>query len=85
MGYVGSVLTKFLSKNFPSYQLVGYDTGFFGHSLTGAEFIPEHGISTQYYGDVIDIKSSMLNKVDAVVHLAGVSNDSIGHEFEDVT
>lgn len=85
MGYVGSVLTKFLSKNFPNYELIGFDTGFFGHSLTGAEFIPEHGISKQYYGDVRDIQSSMLNKVDAIVHLAGVSNDPIGNEFEDVT
>ena len=39
----------------------------------------------QYFGDVRDIESEMLREVDAVVHLAGVSNDPIGHEFEDVT
>ena len=42
-------------------------------------------MSLQYIGDVRDIKPEMLNGVDAVLHLAGVSNDPIGHEFEDVT
>ncbi|MDC0393486.1 SDR family oxidoreductase [Candidatus Pelagibacter sp.] len=58
---------------------------FFGHSLTGAEFIPERKISVQYFGDIRDINKPMLDGVDAVVHLAGVSNDPIGNEFEEIT
>lgn len=85
MGYVGSVLNRVLVSTFPKIKIIGYDAGFFSHSLTGADFIPEQGISLQYFGDVRDIQPGMLNGVDAVVHLAGVSNDPIGHEFEDVT
>ena len=85
MGYVGSVLTEVLNKYIPDVKLVGYDSGFFGHSLTGAEFIPEQKISMQFLGDIRDIKPDMLDGVDAVVHLAGISNDPIGKEFEDVT
>jgi nucleoside-diphosphate-sugar epimerase len=85
MGYVGPVLNRVLMELFPKIEIVGFDAGFFGHSLTGADFTPEQGVSVQYFGDVRDIQPAMLNGVDAIVHLAGVSNDPIGHEFEDVT
>ena len=85
MGYVGSTLTRVLATTFPNIEIVGFDAGFFGHSLTGADVMPEQGLSLQYYGDVRDIRPVMLDGVDAVVHLAGVSNDPIGFEFEDVT
>ena len=71
--------------NFPKIEIMGFDAGFFGHSLTGADFTPEQGVSVQFFGDVRDIEPAMLTGVDAVVHLAGVSNDPIGVEFEDVT
>jgi len=85
MGYIGPVLNRVLTATFPKIEIVGFDAGFFGHSLTGADFTPEQGVSVQYFGDVRDIQPAMLNGVDAVVHLAGVSNDPIGVEFEDVT
>jgi len=85
MGYVGSTLTQYLKKTYPKIELIGYDTSFFGHLLTGTDFIPEKKITTQYFGDVRDISKSMLDGVDAIVHLAGVSNDPIGKEFEGVT
>lgn len=85
MGYIGSKLTQVLNKKNSNLELIGYDTSFFGHSLTGANFLPEQGVSLQYFGDVRDIKQSILSGVDSIVHLAGVSNDPIGKEFEDVT
>ena len=85
MGYIGPVLNRVLSATFPKIEIMGFDAGFFGHSLTGADFTPEQGVSVQFFGDVRDIEPAMLTGVDAVVHLAGVSNDPIGVEFEDVT
>ena len=85
MGYIGPVLNRVLTATFPKIEIVGFDAGFFGHSLTGADFTPEQSLSVQYFGDVRDIQPAMLSGVDAVVHLAGVSNDPIGVEFEDVT
>ena len=73
MGYVGSVLTQYLKKIYPKIQLIGYDTSFFGHSLTGADFIPEQAMSVQHFGDIRDIQQSLLTEVDAVIHLAGIS------------
>lgn len=85
LGYIGPVLNRVLTATFPKIEILGYDTGFFGHSLTGADFTPEQGVLVQYFGDVRDIQPAMLDGVDAVVHLAGVSNDPIGVEFENVT
>ena len=85
MGYVGSALIPYIKKTYQNVEIIGYDSGFFGHSLTGTDFLPEQGISTQYLGDIRSIKKSILEGIDAVVHLAGISNDPIGHEFEQVT
>ena len=71
MGYIGSVLNRVLTSVLPKIEILGFDAGFFGHSLTGADFMPEQGVSVQYFGDVRDIQPAMLNGVDAVVHLAG--------------
>ena len=46
--------------------------------------IVEEELKIEIY-DIRDIQKSMLDGVDAVVHLAGVSNDPIGNEFEKVT
>ena len=42
-------------------------------------------MSIQYFGDIRDIQQANAISVDAVVHLAGISNDPIGKEFESVT
>jgi nucleoside-diphosphate-sugar epimerase len=85
MGYLGPTLSNFLRAEDSSVELVGYDTGFFGHSLTGAEFVPELLLENQYFGDVRDFPETLLDGVDAVVHLAAISNDPMGKEFEAVT
>ena len=41
MGYVGSVLVRHLRSVFPESVLVGYDLGYFAHSLTAASSLPE--------------------------------------------
>ena len=52
---------------------------------TGAQVLPERTLNAQYFGDVREIPDEMFEGVDAVVHLAAVSNDPMGNKFERVT
>lgn len=85
MGYVGPVLVRHLRESRPTAELIGYDTGFFGHSLTGSDRLPESRLDRQIFADVRDLAPELLDGVDAVVHLAAVSNDPMGNRFEAVT
>lgn len=85
MGYVGPLVARRLRAAFPGAVLCGYDTGFFAHCLTGATTLPERLFDEQYFGDVRDLPTSLMKGVDAVVHLAAVSNDPMGDRFAAVT
>lgn len=85
MGYIGPVLTKHLRKTFKESRLYGFDNAYFGHCLTGASRLPESLLEAQYFGDVRAIPDRLLDGMDAVVHLAAVSNDPMGSKFEKVT
>lgn len=84
MGYVGPVVVRHLRTRFPEAELVGVDIGLFAHCLTEEGF-PERLLDRQIYCDVRDIGPEMLAGVDAIVHLAAVSNDPMGSRFETVT
>lgn len=85
LGYIGPVVVGHLRRNRPDARLAGLDTGYFAHCLTGAPTLPELALDVQYYADVRTAPDEVLAGVDAVVHLAGISNDPIGNRFEDVT
>jgi nucleoside-diphosphate-sugar epimerase len=85
MGYVGPVLASHLRAGDPNIHLVGYDSGFFAHCLTGAQFLPETGLDKQHFGDVRELPPDLLRGFDAVVQLAAISNDPMGNRFETVT
>jgi nucleoside-diphosphate-sugar epimerase len=85
MGYVGPRVVRRLRAAFPSSRLLGLDAGWFAPLLTNALVLPESLLDAQYFCDVRDLPDDLLHGVDAVVHLAGVSNDPIGSRFEDVT
>lgn len=85
MGYVGSSLARQLRASYPDADLTGFDAGYFAHALTGAWTFPEHVLSRQVFGDVRTLPNKLLDGVDAVVHLAAISNDPMGQEFEAVT
>lgn len=85
MGYIGPVLTNHLRAVMPDAYLIGYDSGFFGHCLTGAAQLPERLLDEQHFGDVRRLPDALLTTVDAVVELAAVSNDPMGVRFEQVT
>lgn len=85
MGYIGPELIKKLRVSYPGAEIVGVDLGFFAHCLTGADVLPERNVDHQYFQDVRKIDADLLKDVDAIVHLAAVSNDPIGNAYKSVT
>ena len=85
MGYVGPVVTRHLRRRFADAELIGFDSGFFAHNLTGASRLPETELDRMHFGDIRDFPPELLDGVDAVVHLAAISNDPMGNKFEAVT
>lgn len=85
MGYVGSVLVKHLSSNYTDIKLIGFDNGYFKDCLTNTSIAPESLIEHQYFGDIREISSDVLDGIDHIIHLAAISNDPIGNEYREVT
>jgi nucleoside-diphosphate-sugar epimerase len=85
MGYVGPRAALWLRASLPQSTLVGLDTGYFAHCLTGVETLPETCLDQQFFVDVRRTSAEMLRGVDAVVHLAAISNDPMGNTYERVT
>ena len=74
-GYIGSVLCSELIKQ--DYEVVGIDSGYFSENLLKATDYSYKQISK----DIRDIKQEDLDGIDAIIHLAGLSNDPLG-EFQ---
>jgi nucleoside-diphosphate-sugar epimerase len=85
LGYVGPWVTRQLRSRYPDATLIGVDIGYFAHCLTDACRVPEALLDAQYYADIRRLPPGLLDGVDAVVHLAAISNDPMGNAFEDVT
>jgi nucleoside-diphosphate-sugar epimerase len=84
-GYVGPSVIQRLRDSYPQATLIGLDKGYFAHCLTNAEFLPECRADVQYFADMRRLPREALQGVDAVVHLAAISNDPMGKTFEQVT
>jgi len=85
LGYVGPLVVERLKKKISNVKLIGFDSGFFSHLLTGVNYTPEKYLDQQYFGDVRNFPEEILNDVDIVIYLAAVSNDPMGKEFEKPT
>ncbi len=85
LGYVGPIVARHLRRMHPEARLIGYDSAFFAVLLSGALVLPERTLDEQHYGDTREIPAALLEGVNAVVHLAAVSNDPMGNKFERVT
>lgn len=85
MGYIGPTVARQLRATYPAATLSGLDQGYFAHSLTNATLLPECRLDRQYFADVRRVTDQLLENVDAIVHLAAISNDPMGNAFEEVT
>jgi nucleoside-diphosphate-sugar epimerase len=85
LGYVGPIVARHLRRMYPQARLIGFDSAFFALSTTGAMVLPERSLDEQHFGDVREIPEALLEGVDAVIHLAAISNDPMGNKFERVT
>ena len=52
MGYIGPSVVNRLRASYPDATLVGFDIGYFGNCITGAEVLPECRVDIQYFGDM---------------------------------
>jgi nucleoside-diphosphate-sugar epimerase len=82
-GYVGSRIGRILRST--AGKLTGFDAGFFSHCLTTTELGPDIAYDRQIWCDLRRLDARLLEGVDAVVHLAAISNDPMGRTFEAVT
>ncbi len=78
-GYIGSILVKILIEQ--GYSIIGLDTNFFAEcnlEIINTKF-------KQINVDIRDINEEHLEEVDAIIHLAGLSNDPLGELAPDLT
>ena len=85
MGYIGPCLVRHLRSCQPNVTLVGLDMGYFATCLSNSKILPECNVDIQYFDDVRKIQRTILEDVDAIVHLSAISNDPMGKTFENVT
>jgi nucleoside-diphosphate-sugar epimerase len=78
-GYLGTVVVPFLRRS--GHHVVGLDAGWYD----GCDFGPVPGGYEQRTGDIRDAQSEDLVGFDAVINLAAISNDPVGHLKPTVT
>ena len=79
LGYIGTVLTPRLTDS--GHDVCGLDSGFFKECVIGE---PPNDVPT-VNRDIRDVKESDLMGIDAVIHLAGLSNDPMGELVPSLT
>jgi nucleoside-diphosphate-sugar epimerase len=78
-GYVGAVAAPFLAAR--GHSVVGLDAGFY----VGCDLFPLEDDVPGWRFDVRDVPDEVLESVDAILHLAGLSNDPLGDLAPELT
>jgi nucleoside-diphosphate-sugar epimerase len=80
-GYVGTIMVPMLVK--AGHEVVGYDTNLYEGSTFGEE--PDKPNIVEINKDIRDMELSDVYGFDALIHLAGLSNDPLGDLNPDLT
>lgn len=82
LGYVGPALTDYIATMLPRAEIIGFDAGFFRQPDNQPE---APNVTSQIKGDIRNVPPGIFEGVSSVVHLAAISNDPIGNEFQRIT
>jgi nucleoside-diphosphate-sugar epimerase len=85
LGYLGPVVCRHLRATIPGVHITGFDTGYFADCWTVQKFAKEEEPHKQVIGDLRSFPATLLEGIDAVLHLAAISNDPMGKQFEQAT
>jgi nucleoside-diphosphate-sugar epimerase len=82
-GYIGCLLAPMLVAR--GHEVVGLDTGYYrdGWLFSDRSLVP--GFPRQIYRDIREIEPDDLRGIDAVVHMAELSNDPLGANNPEIT
>ena len=82
-GYIGCLLAPFLQAR--GHEIVGLDTGYYrdGWLFSDSQLVP--GFPRTVNRDIRNIQAADLEGIDAVVHLAELSNDPLGENVPELT
>jgi nucleoside-diphosphate-sugar epimerase len=82
-GYIGCLLAPFLQAH--GHDIVGLDTGYYrdGWLFSDRTLVP--GFPRTINCDIREVRPEHVSGVDAVVHLAELSNDPLGENNPDLT
>jgi nucleoside-diphosphate-sugar epimerase len=78
-GYLGTVMAPLLIE--AGHEVVGLDSGLFAECVLGPRPVDPAGHKV----DLRDVTEPMLSEVDAVIHLAALSNDPLGSLAPELT
>lgn len=84
LGYVGTSLTNYIST-FLQCEITGLDAGYYQSAICQADFNAKNSCVKQILKDVRDVTLEDVSDLDAVIHLASLSNDPLGDRFADAT
>jgi nucleoside-diphosphate-sugar epimerase len=82
-GYIGCLLAPFLQAR--GHEIIGFDTGYYrdGWLFSDRRLVP--GFPQTINRDIREIRVEDMRGIDAVVHMAELSNDPLGENNPEIT